>query len=186
MSFTSTVAFQSFWSQSWSAPLRAACVWLKRVPAPVVPPISDRLAPGWLRPLWLQREVGRAVAARLAWLRAHPDQAAAMHVEDAPPSWSRDDWTPYDRRCLRLWPDERLAFWWEVDTERLLLLVRVPPALMGEDVWTHAVLGACEHLAQVYHEFRKRYGARATRRFVRDTLNNYVCWEPAATLEEVI
>ncbi|HLV97823.1 MAG TPA: hypothetical protein VKT82_04015 [Ktedonobacterales bacterium] len=143
-----------------------------------MPSIPQALAPGWLRPLWLQREVGRAVAARLAWMRAHPDQAAMLHAEDAPSSWSSDDWTPYDRRCLRLWSDEWLAFWWEVNTERLLLLVRVPPALMGEDLWTHVLLGTCEHLAQLYHQFRKRYGARATRRFVRDTLNNYVCWEP--------
>ncbi len=41
------------------------------------------------------------------------------------------------------------------------------------------MLGACEHLAQVYHEFRRRYGARAVRRFVRRALVEYIYWEPS-------
>ena len=61
--------FQSFWSSAWSAPLRDACVWLKQVPGPVVPATPDTLAPGWIRPLCVQREIGKAIAARLAWLR---------------------------------------------------------------------------------------------------------------------
>ncbi len=50
--------------------------------------------------------------------------------------------------------------------------------LLGEEVWARAALGACEHLAQVYHAFRRRYGARAVRRFVRRALVEYIYWEP--------
>src|SRR5579871_4300116 len=105
MSFASTLAFQSFWSQSWSAPLRGACRWLTRVPAPVVPSIPEALAPGWLRPLCFQREVARAIRDRLAWLRAHPDQAAMLSQDDSLPCWSEVDWMPYGRGGLRLWRD---------------------------------------------------------------------------------
>ncbi len=178
MSFASTVAFQSFWSQSWSSPLRAACVWLKRVPAPVVPPIPDRLAPGWLRPLCFQREVARAVQARIDWMRRNPDQSAMLYTLDSLPCWSCEDWTPYGRGVLRTWSDEWLLEHFQMEVERLLRVVQAPPRLLGEEVWTHVALGTCEHLAQLYKEFRRRYGARAVRRFVRDVLNLYVCWVP--------
>ena len=60
----------------------------------------------------------------------------------------------------------------------MLRILQAPPALLGEVVWTRAALGACEHLAQLYHEFRRRYGARAVRRFVRRALVEYIYWEP--------
>ena len=177
MSFASTVPFTSFWSQSWSVPLRAACVWLRRTPPPVVPFTPNRLAPGWLRPLCLQREVGQAVGARLTWMRAHPDQAGYLYPTDSIPCWSRDAWIPYERGALRVWTDEWLLVLFQMEVERLLRIVQTPPALLGEEVWTRAALGACEHLAQLYREFRRRYQARPVRLFVRRVLRAYVCWE---------
>ena len=166
MSFASTVPFASFWLSSWSAPLRSACVWFKRQPAPVVPATPAALAPGWLRPLCLQRMIGQAVFDRLAWLRAHPDQAASLFVTESMPGWDWGDWIPYDSRNLRQCSDELL-----------LHIVRMPPSLVGEALWTRSTLGTCEHLAQLYREFRRRYQARATRKFVQRVLTLYVLWE---------
>ncbi|HEU5370083.1 MAG TPA: hypothetical protein VFU69_16550 [Ktedonobacterales bacterium] len=175
--------FQSFWSSPWAASLRAACVWLKREPAPVVPDTPDSLAPGWIRPLCLQRQIGKAIAARIAWMRAHPDQAAFLYPEDSIPGWTRFFWTPYQRQALRSWSDEWLLFHFQLEVERLLRIMQTPPALIGEEDWTLAALGACGHLAQVYHEFTRRYWVRRVRSFVGDVLHAYVTWEgprPAA------
>ncbi|HEY7357216.1 MAG TPA: hypothetical protein VH590_12140, partial [Ktedonobacterales bacterium] len=134
--------FQSFWSSPWAASLRAACVWLKREPAPVVPATPDSLAPGWIRPLCLQRQIGKAIAARLAWMRQHPDQAAFLFPETSIPGWTRFFWTPYERRALRSWSDEWLLFHFQLEVERLLRIMQTPPALIGEEDWTLAALGA--------------------------------------------
>jgi len=179
MSFASSIPFQSFWSQSWSEPLRSACVWLKRDPAPVVPHIPETLAPGWLRPLCFQREVARAVRDRRAWMRAHSDQAADLAPQEAIPVWTRVAWTPYGRGVLRRWSDEGLVDQFHLEVERLLRISEAPPRLLGEEVWTQAALGTCEHLAQLYRELRRRYGARAVRQALRDALTRYVCWTPA-------
>jgi hypothetical protein len=175
---SSWTPFHSFWSSPWSLPLRNACIWLKRVPAPVVPATPDALAPNWIRPLCLQRVIGRAIGARIRWMREHPDQSAFLFPTDAIPLWTREAWTPFARSALRAWNEERLLLLFEIEVERLLRLMQVPPGLMGEEVWTHAVLGACEHLAQLYHEFRRRFGARRVRRFVREVLLDYIYWEP--------
>ncbi|HLW02627.1 MAG TPA: hypothetical protein VKT82_28495 [Ktedonobacterales bacterium] len=184
MSFASTLAFQSFWSQSWSAPLRLACHWLTRDPAPVVPSIPEALAPDWLRPLCFQREVARAIRDRLAWLRAHPDQAAMLYNLDSLPCWSEVDWTPYGRGVLRSWKDERLLEHAQLEVERLLRIMLAPPRLLGEEDWTHAALGTCEHLAQLYRELRRRCGAHAVRVALRHLLTSYVCWVPEQDNEE--
>ncbi len=177
--------FHSFWSSPWSARLRGACVWLTQVPGPVVPHTPDALAPGWIKPLCVQREIGKAIAARLAWLRAHPDAAGYLAYEYTIPLWTRAGWTPFAQKALGTWSDERLLLLFQVETERLLRIIQAPPALLGEEVWTRAALGACEHLAQVYHAFRRRYGARAVRRFVRRALVEYIYWEPRREALEV-
>ena len=148
------------------------------MPGPVVPATPDALAPGWIRPLCVQREIGQAIAARLAWLRQHPDAAGYLYDDYTIPLWTRAGWTPFAQSALRAWSDEWLLLLFQVETERLLRILQAPPALLGEAVWTPAALGACEHLAQLYHEFRRRYGARAVRRFVRRALVEYIYWEP--------
>jgi hypothetical protein len=183
MSFASTLAFRSFWSQSWSATLRSSCRWLRRDPAPVVPTIPEALAPGWLRPLCFQREVARAIRDRLAWLRANPDQSAMLYLLESLPCWTAEDWTPYRRGVLRAWGDEWLVEQVQIEVERLLRIVDTPPALLGEEVWTHAALGTCERLAQLYRELRRRCGARATRVALRRLLTGYVYWFPQEEAE---
>lgn len=175
MSFASTIPFTSFWSSPWSRSLRAACVWLKRTPAPVVPDTPDRLAPGWLRPLCLHRQIGWAIGARLAWQRAHPDLAALRFPIDSTPCWTEIAWQPYPRRILRVMTDEWLLSFWLVELERLQRIIETPPELIGER-WTRAALGCGEHLTQVYTEFKRRYKARPTRQFIGTLLQDYICW----------
>ncbi len=179
MSFASSIPYQAFWSQSWSAPLRAACIWLRRDPAPVVSRLPEALAPGWLRPLCVQRCIAQAIAARLAWMRQHPDLAAQRFLYPSTPDWTREAWTPYDRGWLRVWTEAWLLECFQVEVERLLRIMQTPPALLGEEVWTRVALGTCERLAQLYQELRRRSGMRAARRLVRDTLENFICWYPA-------
>ena len=108
----------------------------------------------------------------------HPDAAGYLYDEYTIPLWTPAGWTPFAQSALRAWSDERLLLLFQVETERLLRILQAPPKLLGEAVWTRAVLGACEHLAQLYHEFRRRSGARAVRRFVRRALVEYIYWEP--------
>ncbi len=126
--------FQSFWSSPWSAPLRNACVWLTQVPGPVVPHTPDALAPGWIRPLCVQREIGKAIAARLKWQRQHPDAAGYLYDEITIPLWTQAGWTPYAQSALHAWIDERLLLLGQVETERLLRILQAPPKLLGEEV----------------------------------------------------
>jgi hypothetical protein len=175
--FATTLVFASFWSGAWSAPLRAACVWLRRTPAPVVPPTPDALAPGWLRPLCVQRWVGLTVAARLAWMRQHPHLTAYPFAHESLPCWGAGAWRPYPRRELRELRQQRLLWLFGLEVERLLRIVQVPPVLVGEEDWTRAALGASEHLAQVYAELKRRAGARTARALVRDVLRRYITWQ---------
>ena len=63
------------------------------------------------------------------------------------------------------------------EVERLLRLIQTPPALLGEVIWARSALGICEHLAQVYGELRRRYGARGVRVAVQQLLCAYVTRE---------
>src|SRR6185437_1852657 len=175
MSFADTIPFQAFWSQSWSAALRASCCWLTRLPGPNVPRLPDALAPGWLRPLCFQRVIANAVQARLAWRRAHPDAPPYVLEDGSSPAWDRAAWTPYDPRGLRGCRDEALLARFQVDLERLLRVMETPPDLPGIEVWTRAAMGACERLAQLYQELLRRCGMQAARRVVRRLLARYVC-----------
>jgi hypothetical protein len=178
-SVVSTIPFASFWSSPWAAPLRESCVWLQRQAAPVVPPTPDRLVPDWLRPLCFQREIGRTIRARLANARRDARYAATLYAYASQPTWGAEDWRPYGRGVLRSWSKERLLEHFQMELERLLRIMQTPPALLGEAVWTHSALGTCEHLAQLYQEFRRRYGARRTRRFMCKVLTGYAWWFPA-------
>jgi hypothetical protein len=123
------------------------------MPGPVVPATSDALAPSWIRPLCVQREIGKTIAARLARMRAHPDASAYLAYDYTIPLWTQAGWTPYTASALRTWSDEWLLLHFQIEAERLLRILQTPPALLGEEVWTRAALGACEHLAQIYHAF---------------------------------
>jgi hypothetical protein len=71
--------------------------------------------------------------------------------------------------------DEWLLSCFLVELERLQRVIETPPELVGER-WTRAALGCCEHLTQIYHEFKRRYKARATRSFI-GALQDYIIWQ---------
>ncbi len=176
--------FHSFWSSPWAASLRSACVWLKRTPAPLVPPTPDALAPDWIRPLCLQRWVGQAIAARLAWVRAHPDDAGFLYPDETIPLWTQTAWQLYRPDLVRSESEGWLLTRFQIEVECLLRIMQAPPALLGEEIWTRAALGSCERLAQIYHELRRRVGARSARRMLREVLSAYITLEPPAEAAE--
>jgi hypothetical protein len=183
-----TPALLSFWCTPWSETLRNACVWIARFGPPISGKQPDEDAPNWLRPLCLQRWVGKAIAARLAWMREHPERAAYCYGPESEPCWEPVAWVRYDWRCLRALAVETLLYIFGMEVERLLRIVQEPPALVGDADWTRAALGASEHLAQVYAELRRRQPpgkgqSKAIRaRFIlREELRRYVTWEREET-----
>jgi hypothetical protein len=170
----------SFWCTPWSEPLRRACVWLTRFGPPISGQQPDQAAPRWLRPLCLQRWVGQAIAARLAWMRQHPERAAYRFGRESEPCWQAVAWASYERRCLRELAEETLLVIFGMEVERLLRIMQEPPMLVGDLDWTRATLGACEHLAQVYGELKRRHKAMHTRALVREELRGYITWQRAA------
>ncbi len=171
----------SFWYAPWAAPLRAA------IAAPTEPPVSrpDPLPkpPRWLRPLCVQRMVGKAVAARVAWQRAHRDQAPDYQFgnESEPePYWTEIATFSYDPVCLAELSDYRLRWILGMEAERLLRIAQVAPAEVGGVTWTLAVLGVCEHVADLYAELKRRHKAMPARASVREVLAQVLGWNARA------
>ena len=134
--------------------------------------------PAWLRPCFLQRWLGLAIAARIAWQVTQPTPAR-YRFADSDPCWSKTAALPYDEKRLRALPEYDLLWLWEVDAERLLRMIQVAPGTIGEDRWTQAILGVCGHLTQGYHELKRRYGWRQARVLVRQMLALLVTWQAA-------
>ena len=172
----STSALLSFWMTPWSRTLRGACVWLERLGAPISGTRPDAEAPNWLRPLCVQRRVGQAVADRLAWVAAHPE-AGYRCGRESEPCWTEVGWASYPRRYLRAMSEESLRWLFMMEVERLVRSMEEAPGLVGGADWTRGVLGACEHVAQVYGEWRRRHKARRARTIVREELAAFVAWE---------
>src|SRR5262245_35760196 len=57
--------------------------------------------------------------------------------------------------------------------ERLLRIADAEPALVGLTAWTCAALCACEHLAQLYTELKRRYKAAQARALVQAELRRF-------------
>ena len=150
-----------FWMMPWSAPFRAACRWF----TPETQPLRGRKpnddAPTWLRPLFLQRWVGQAIAARLAWLEAHPQAKRYRYDDESEPRWEEAAWASYERAFLRTFDEALLLWMFGMEVERLLRIAEEHPVLVGGTDWTCAVLGASEHLAQVYAELKRRHQRHA-------------------------
>ena len=172
----STTDLLNFWMTPWSRALRGACVWLERLGAPISGTRPDAEAPKWLRPLCVQRWVGQAVADRLAWVAAHPEAAAYRCGRESEPCWTEVGWATYARRCLRAMSEETLRWLFVMEVERLVRSLEEAPGLVGGADWTRGVLGACEHVAQVYGEWRRRHKARRARAIVREELAAFVEW----------
>lgn len=163
-----------FWRLPWSAPLRSALTWqTEALPQTLAAPPE---APRWLRPLCVQRMVGRAIAARAAWLAQHSCPAPYRFGNDSLPDWSKVGLLRYDCRILRAMSDEPLLWMFGMEVERVLRLILTSPAELGEGAWLAALLGASEHIAQVYHELRRRCKAMRARAILREELQRFVEW----------
>jgi hypothetical protein len=167
----------SFWLMPWSAPFRHACVWVTRLGAPLQGKQPDKDAPNWLRPLCVQRWVGQAVAARLAWLAAHPEVDAWRFGHESEPAWVEAAYARYDWRCLRAFTDSLLLWLFGMEVERLARIAQEAPALVGSGEWTRAALGAFEHIAQIYAELKRRHKAMQARALLREDLRACITWQ---------
>ena len=161
-----------FWRLPWSAPLRSALPW-QPDPAQFLPD-APPVAPRWLRPLCVQRWVGQAVAQRGAWLEQHLCLDPYRFGNDSLPDWHETALLRYAGQSLRGLSEEALGWVWGMEVERLLRLAQLPPGELGEGAWLAAVLAASEHVAQVYHEWRRRCGAMRARAIVREQLQRFL------------
>jgi|GEM_PF-2168014 len=157
MDFTSA-CLAVFWLLPWSAPLRAALVYHPdpdRFPPSSLPP----LAPRWLKPLCVQRWVGQAVAAHLAWRAAHPDRWPYRSGEDSLPEWQEGNLGRYVGRYLGGFAEAELRWLLGMEVERRRRLALLSPAERGEGAWVACMLAVHLHVAQVYRALRRRYRA---------------------------
>jgi hypothetical protein len=174
-----------FWRLPCFAPLRAALAW-QPDPDQFLP--DERpVAPRWLRPLFVQRWVGQAVAERAAWLEAHLCLEPYRFGNDSLPDWHETALLRYAGVSLRGLSEEGLCWVWGMEVERLLRLAQVSPGELGQGAWLAAALAASEHVAQVYLEWRRRYKATRARAIVREQLQRFLDWrspyEPLQTEE---
>jgi hypothetical protein len=166
-----------FWWSPWTAPLRSACIWLKRQPPTVERPATLPSAPRHVRPLCVQRWVGQAVAERLVWWRRHPDALPYRYHDESLPRWSTSTIDSRQLRCLRVISEAAILLDWRVEVERLLRIAEAPPALLGEADWAQACLTVLDHLALLYGELKRRRGPRQARAMLREELRCFVIWE---------
>lgn len=163
----------AFWLMPWSASFRRACLWFTPDTQPLQGKQPDKDAPNWLRPLCLQRWVGQTVAARLAWLKAHPDADPYRFGHESEPAWVAAAWATYDRQCLRELREQTLLWIFGMEVERLVRIAQESPILVGQGDWTQAALGASEHIAQLYAELKRRHKAMRARALLREELRRF-------------
>ena len=167
-----------FWHLPWSAPLRAALSW-QADPAQFPDDAPPPVAPPWLKPLCVQRLVGYAIADRVAWLATHPCLEPYRFGRESEPDWHECNLLTYDRRNLREMGEPWLRWMLGMEVERLLRLAQTSPSELGEAAWLAGALAASEHVAQVYHELRRRYKAARARAIVREELRDFLAWQNA-------
>lgn len=165
-----------FWLTPWSKTLRDLSVQLTFMDPPISGRRPDKAAPRRVRPLCLQRWVGQAIAARLAWMQAHPAHAAPRFGDASDPRWEEEALEPPQRRGLRARGDAALLEQFGVTVERLLRILYEPPKLVGDVEWTEAALRASQEIAQIYAELRRRYKAMRARALLREELRCFVEW----------
>ncbi|HLW03073.1 MAG TPA: hypothetical protein VKT82_30760 [Ktedonobacterales bacterium] len=167
----------TFWLTPWSAPFRAACLWFTPDTQPLQGRKPNTIAPRWVRPFFVQRWVGEAIAARLA---ANPATTAYRFGHDSDPDWDAAAWASYPRAILRQLDEQTVLGIVGMEVERLLRIAQEHPGLVGQVEWTGAALSASEHLAQLYAELKRRHKAMQARALLREELRRFVAWEERA------
>ena len=174
--------FIGFWFSYWFQPLRSACPALSKQARQMAD--TEWTLPTWLRPLFLQRWIGQAIAQRVVW-QATQATPPDYRYADSLPCWNKMAALPYDEKRLGQLPELDVLWLWATDAERLLRMAQTRPGDIGEDRWTQAMLGACGHLVQGYHELRRRLGYREARRLVRLLLGALACPQANRPIEQV-
>jgi hypothetical protein len=180
MPFTAS-ELAAFWSAAWTVPFRLACRWLTPEERARVSP--DAQPPRQIAPLCVQRWVGQAVQARLAWMRDHPEAAAYRYsgpYDESDPSipcWTDKADALYDRRALHKAAEDDLLWRWNVEVERLLRVSEAPPCFVGKEAWARAALGISARLSQLYVELKRRQRAMRARAMLREQLRASICWD---------
>ncbi len=161
----------NFWLTPWSDPFRAACLWFTRDTQPLQGHKPNKIAPNWVRPFFVQRWVGEAIAARLA---ANPDTDAYRFGRESEPAWDVAAWASYPGAVLRQLSEQTLLRVLGMEVERLLRIAQEHPCLVGQMEWTSAALCASGHLAQLYAELKRRFKAAQARALLREELRRFV------------
>jgi hypothetical protein len=182
MSFT-VAEVHSFLIARWSLPIRRSCVHLSAQVRHAVRPKTKVPIPKGIRPQFLQRWLGQSIASRLAWQEQRPGPARYRFGIRSAPCWSQTETRPYEGRALRRETEEDLLRYLEIGIERLYRITQEDQTEIGETLWTLTLLSACQHLAQVYLELRRRYKAERARELTWDALRLFVTWgrEPPDT-----
>ena len=127
----------------------------------------------------MQRWVAQAIAERFAWLAAHPAAPRYRYERESEPWWEAAPWTRAETAVLRACSEALLLEMVWIEVERLLCIADAEPKLVGQTGWTCAALCACEHLAQLYTELKRRCKAQQARALVRETLRQSMEWQTA-------
>ena len=168
----------NFWLTPWSKPIREACESVVKDGPPLSGKAPNSVAPWWVRPFFLQQWVIEAIIARLAWLKAHPAVPEERFDWETKTDWKRVVWTFADPWELREWNEATLRAFFIMEVERLQRILGESPRLVGDVYWTLAAMVSCAHLAQYYHELRRRGTPQAARAMLRADLRQFVTWQP--------
>ncbi len=177
---------ESFLVSRWSLPIRRACPHLPEQERRYIREDNDLPVPKWARPQFLQRWLGQAIAARLAWQEGQPDPPCYRFGRRSAPCWSQTAILPYDPRCLRGVDEDQLLWYAGMDIERLYRIAREPQWRVGENLWTLTLLGTCRHLTQLYAELRRRCKAAKARELMWQALRLFVTWRANEALHQPI
>ena len=161
----------SFWLEVWSGPLHAQpAVRLNDVPQMDLPrwPVVHQVGPRFL-----QRWVAQAVANRLAWQESWISPHYYRYGRESDFSWERAASLPAGREALRGLDEEGRCWLFGVETEYLLRLVE-PGSRLSAEQRLLALAGTCWRIAQLYAEWKRRYGWRRARELVREALSPFL------------
>ena len=168
-----------FWLMPWSAFFRATCLWFTLDTQPIQGRPPEKEPPRWMRPLFLQRWVAQAVTTRL---KANPSTTAYRFGKESESCWDAVAWLRYDWRILRQFNEDILLWIFGMEADRLLRIAQEHPSMVGQVQWTCVVLGASEHLAQLYGELKRRQKALPARTLLREELRRFAEWQEGDAL----
>ncbi len=108
----------SFLIARWSLPIRRTCPHLPAQERQTVRPKTKVPVPKGIKPQFLQRWLGSAIASRLAWQEQQTTAPRYRFGLRSAPCWSQTMTLPYEGRALRGEEEETLLWYLGMDIER--------------------------------------------------------------------